>query len=242
MLKVFICEDNRNYMDKLKKIIENAIIIEDLDMELTLATEDPYEVLKYLEDNEVNGLYFLDVDLKSSINGIQLSERIREYDPRGFIIFVTTHAEMSYLTFKYKAEAMDYIIKDNFTEVCYRVRDCILNAHKRYSSLSNTIQNIFILNIGSKVITIEYNKILFFETSDTVHKLRLHAIDRQVEFYSKMKSIEEKLDKRFYRCHQSFIVNKDNIKEIDKTNRIIHMINGETCMASVRGIRGLDFL
>ena len=114
MIKIFICEDNKNQQEKFKDIISNIIIIENYDMEIELVTENPYEVLEHIKENTTSGLYFLDVDLHSKINGIQLAEKIRKYDPRGFIVFVTTHAEMSYLTFMYKVEAMDYIIKDNY--------------------------------------------------------------------------------------------------------------------------------
>ena len=110
MLKIFVCEDNIEQKEKLKNIIENIILIENYDMNLELATGDPHKILNYLKSTETSGIYFLDVDLHCDINGIQLAEQIRKYDPRGFIIFITTHAEMSYLTFIYKVEAMDYII------------------------------------------------------------------------------------------------------------------------------------
>ena len=54
-----------------------------------------------------------------------------------------------------------------------------------------------------------------------------------------MKEVENSLDERFIRCHNSFIVNKDKIKEIDKKNRIAYMINGEECLISTRGIKSL---
>ena len=52
-----------------------------------------------------------------------------------------------------------------------------------------------------------------------------------------MKELEKNLDDRFYRCHTSFIVNKDKIKEINKKDRIAYMINGEECLISTRGIK-----
>lgn len=239
MLKVFICEDNKKQREKFTEAIENSIIIENFDMEVALSTENPYDIITYLKDNNVSGLYFLDVDLKSNINGIKLAELIREYDPRGFIVFVTTHAEMSYLTFIYKVEAMDYIIKDNYQNVNDRIHQCIINAHKKYTSNATALQKNFNIKAKDKIINVEYNKILFFETSTIIHKVILHAVDRQIEFYSNMKNIEEKLDDRFYRCHRSFLVNKDNIKEIDISNKVIKMINDETCQASTRLIKGL---
>ncbi len=239
LLKVFICEDNNEQRKRFTKLIEDIIIIENFDMEVALSTEDPHTIIDHLKNHEISGLYFLDVDLKSNINGIKLGETIREYDPRGFIVFITTHAEMSYLTFIYKVEAMDYIIKDNYNTIKERIHQCIINANKKYCLKSDATGKNFIIKIRDKIISVQYSKILFFETSSIIHKIVLHATNRQVEFYAKMKDIENNLDDRFYRCHKSFLVNKDNIKEIDIPNRTIHMNNGEECLVSSRLLKGL---
>ncbi|MBX4262710.1 LytTR family DNA-binding domain-containing protein (plasmid) [Clostridium estertheticum] len=239
MLKVFICEDNIVQKEKIEKIIKDVILIENYDMELELSTHDPHEILNTIENNSISGLYFLDVDLHSDLNGITLAEEIRKYDPRGFIVFVTTHAEMSYLTFLYKVEAMDYIIKDNYNNIQQRISECIKNAHDKYKTKACELQKIFSIKVEDKIINIDFNEIIFFETSQTIHKVILYGKNRQVEFYSKMKELEDKLDDRFCRCHNSFIVNKDNVKEMDKKNHIAHMINGEECLISTRGIKKL---
>jgi len=239
MLKVFICEDNKEQRERFSKIVQDIILIENYDIELDLVTSDPNELINYIDNNDLSGLYFLDIDLKSEINGIELATKIRKYDPRGFIVFITTHAEMSYLTFIYKVEAMDYIIKDNYNNIKERIQQCIADAHTKYSAKSTELQKIFTIKSDDKIINIEYRKILFFETSPTIHKVIVHAVDRQIEFYAKMKEIEEKLDDRFYRCHKSFIVNKDNIKEINVNDRYIYMINGEQCLISIRLMKGL---
>lgn len=239
MLSIIVCEDNESQRKRITKFIEDIIMIENLDMKIVLSTENPEKIIEYLENDKISGLYFLDVDLNSELNGIKLAETIREYDPRGFIVFVTTHAEMSYLTFIYKVEAMDYIIKDKPENVKERIHECILNAHKKYSAKATDLQKNFTIKAEDKIISIEYNKILFFETSNIIHKVVLHAVDRQIEFYAKMKDVEAKLDERFYRCHRSFLVNKDNIKEIDKNNRVAYMINGQECLVATRLIKGL---
>ena len=239
MIKIFICEDNKNQQEKFKDIISNIIIIENYDMEIELVTENPYEVLEHIKENTTSGLYFLDVDLHSKINGIQLAEKIRKYDPRGFIVFVTTHAEMSYLTFMYKVEAMDYIIKDNYKNITYRIKSCIENALDKYKIKSTDLQKVFSVKLEDIIINVDFNDIIFFETSLTIHKIILNCTNRKVEFYSNMKDVERMLDERFCRCHTSFIVNKDKIKEIDKKNRIVHMITGDECLVSTRGIKKL---
>lgn len=216
MLKVFICEDNKIQRSKFTNIVEKIIQKNDYIIKIEKSTSNPHEILDYLKTNKTCGIYFLDVNLNSDINGIQLAEKIRQYDPRGFIIFITSHAEMSYLTFLYKVEALDYIIKDNYNNISQRIEECLKNSITKYDAVYNNSEKFFSLKINDKIVNINFNDIYYFETSTQIHKVILHSTNRQVEFYSKMKDIEKKLDERFCRCHNSFIVNKDKIREIDK--------------------------
>jgi two-component system response regulator AgrA len=86
---------------------------------------------------------------------------------------------------------------------------------------------------------VDYEDILFFETSSNIHKVILHAKDRQIEFPSTLKELTGVLDSNFVRCHRACLVNKNNIKEVDTKNRIIHFANGETCLMSTRMMKGL---
>jgi len=206
-------------------------------MEITLAAKNPEDIIDYLSKNDISGLYFLDIDLRHDINGIELAAKIREYDPRGFVVFITTHGEMAPLTFKYKVEAMDYIIKDNYKSLKDSIKKCIIDANTKYSSTTNKLQKNFSIKVNDRIINMEFRKILFFETSRTIHKILLHAVGRQIEFYAKMKDIEKELDERFFRCHRSYIVNRDNIEEIDAKKKVAHMINGEKCLVSARSLK-----
>ena len=68
------------------------------------------------EMNDI-GCYFLDIQLEADMNGIKLGSEIRKHDPVGNIIFVTSHSELTYLTFVYKVAAMDFIFKDDPSEL-----------------------------------------------------------------------------------------------------------------------------
>lgn len=240
MLKVYVCEDITVQREKVTRVIENIILMENLDMEVAVSSGNPYEILETVKNNEDVGVYFLDIDLKSDMNGLSLAKEIRKYDPRGFIIFVTTHSEMSYITFIYKLEAMDYIIKDSDEEtINKRIYQCLQNANERFSSANNRVQDVFSVKINDRLYTIDYDDILFFETSTNVHKVILHCKNRVMEFYGKIKDLESTLDDRFCRCHRSYLVNKNNIREVDFQNKIAYMVNGEECLVSVRLMKGL---
>ena len=239
MLKIYVCEDIEVQRNKIKKTIENIVLMEDLDMEIGCVSKNPHTILEKVKEREDVGIYFLDIDLGADMTGLTLAQEIRKYDPRGFIIFVTTHSEMSYMTFIYKLEALDFILKDNPEELDRRVYECILKANQRFASVNNKVQANFSVKVNEKVITVNYDEILFFETSTNVHKIILHCKNRQMEFWGKIKDIEKKVDERFYRCHRSFLVNKDNIREIDFQNRVIYMVNGDECLISTRMMKGL---
>ena len=65
MLDIFVCEDNAIQRQSIVKTIQNAVLIEELDMQLVLDTGDPYVLLEKLEASRNTGIYFLDIDLNS---------------------------------------------------------------------------------------------------------------------------------------------------------------------------------
>ena len=221
MLKIYICEDIEVQRNKIQQVIENIVLMEDLDMELCCVSEDPHRILEKVKETKEVGIYFLDIALGADMTGLTLAQEIRKYDPRGFIIFVTTHSEMSYMTFIYKLEALDFILKDAPDDLGKRIYECILKANQRFASANNKVHANFSVKVNEKVFTVDYDDILFFE------------------FLGKIKEIEKEVDGRFYRCHRSFLVNKDNIREIDFQNRVIYMVNGDECLISSRMIKGL---
>ena len=239
MLDIFVCEDNAVQRQIIVQTIQNTVLIEELDMQLVLDTGDPYMLLERIKTTQNTGVYFLDIDLGSNINGMKLAQQIRLFDPRGFIIFITAHSELSYMTFQYRVEAMDFVLKDNPAEAGVKIRECLLNAMERYTLQTNRVHKVYTIETGGRKISIDYEDILFFETSSNIHKVILHAKDRQIEFFNTIKELTNTLGGDFVRCHRSFLVNKKNIKEVDTKNRIIYLTNGETCLMSTRMMKEL---
>lgn len=242
MIDIFICEDNTKQLSLFKTYISNFILMEGFDMRIVQATADPHQLLKKILTIENTGLFFLDIDLQSDMNGLALAQRIRQIQPRCFIVFITSHSEMSFLTFQYKAEALDFIVKDTAEHIKSKIHECLLDVNNKYTSLNNDVTRTFTINQNDKRIVIDYNDIIFFETSSNIHKIILHARKRVTEFTGQLKDIEQQLDYRFYRCHTSYIINKDNIADADFKELTVHMNNGESCPVSVRRKKGLKKL
>ena len=237
MLEVFICEDDKIQREKLRTSVEKYISIEDLDMKIGISTANPDEVINHVKSLKKPGIYFFDIDLKSDYNGISLAAEIRKYDSLGAMIFITTHPELICLTFTHKVAALDFIVKTGFEQMENRIRECIKVAYNR---LNSNLENnkVFKVNTGDKSIFVKYDDILFFEFESATRKIILYTKTSRIKFQGKLKDIE-KLDDQFCRCHNSFVVNKTNIAELDKLEFKIHMINGEICEVSRRGVKAL---
>lgn len=234
MIDVYICEDIKEQRDILAHYVKAAILIQEYDMKLRISTDKPKELIEQLKQSKNTGLYFLDIDLKSNKNGIVLAKEIREYDPRGFIVFITSHSEMSFITFQYKVEALDFILKDDPHQLQHRICECIENVNRKYMKISRGGGKTITITRGGRKLTLAYDDIMFFETSVNEHKLVVHTKNKSMEFFGKMKDIEDEVGTDFIRCHRAYLVNKNNVKEVLYADKVIIMKNEAECPISHR--------
>lgn len=241
MLSIFICEDELVQKEKLEKIIKDYIKDKELDMKIMLATDSPIAVLDYVQEtSEMGGLYFLDVALNHDLDGIALATKLRELDPSGKIVFVTVHGELAFLTFKYKIEALDYIIKDIDAEkMKKKVEKCVQIAYERHLASKETDQQYFVVKIAEKINVIPLEEIMYFKISDVRDRLMLHLENSKIQFRGFLKDVEE-YHPAFVRVHHGIVANKYNIKSVDDKKMEIEFINGATCCVSARKLKILE--
>lgn len=239
MIDIFVCEDDYKQLNVIASYINNYLMIENLDMKLALATSDPHSILNYLDDNKVDkGLYFFDIALETDINGIELAAKIKQKKLNSKIVFITTHSEMVFLTFKYQIEALDYILKDYPDELQSRIIKDINLCNQEFQKGESLSEEYYQFKTGQHLRSVKINDILFFESSPVPHKVIVHLVNGQFEFYSTVKNLENE-NKAFFRCHKSYVVNVNNIKSIDRNTRELTMIDGEKVLSSVMAYRTL---
>lgn len=78
---------------------------------------------------------------------------------------------------------------------------------------SQNPEDVWIEN-AKTVIQVPFHDILYFETSDIVHKVILYTKEEQIEFYGSLSQIE-KSDLRLFKCHKSFLINQKD-HQLDK--------------------------
>ena len=231
MLPVYICDDNERMRTELSEEIERQILIREYDMKLVLSTDCPEEIIEKVEKNRERGIYFLDVDLKlEKMDGFSLGKMLRELDFGGYIVYVTSHADLAYKTFEYHLEAMDYITKGNQLEMIASVRRCLSSIVEKISKeTEQPCGQMFTIRDHKKVKMVPIKDILFFETSSKKHHIILYTQCERIEFSGNMKELEGRLTEGFLRTHRSYLVQTCKIREIDLKRLEIILINGQSC-------------
>ncbi|MCJ7839339.1 LytTR family DNA-binding domain-containing protein [Lederbergia sp. NSJ-179] len=240
-MKVVICENEAEHREFLQSVIFQYAISNEPSIEVALSAAKPDEVLAYLRDQRAD-CYFLDIELGSSMDGMDLACKIREHDPFADIIFISMHADRLKLTFKYKLAALDFIVKDDgHDQLAEQINEALQASFTKYQQLGHSDGTKCIqIKIGERIKNIDLDDIYYFETSPQVeHKVVLHTTNGYYEFYGKLKEFEN-IHERFYRCHKSYIVHLQYVKDIDKERRKIIMANGNECYVSLRKMKILE--
>lgn len=234
-IKVYIVEDNVVQRAIIEQAINNYQLFSNWEIELACSTGSGDALLEQIDRNNQWNIYFLDIllDEKSDTkNGFAVAQEIRKFDPLGFIIFVTVRSELSFLTFQYRVQALDFIIKDPTMDIRERIHSCLKTVEERLDLLA-TSQTIK-LNTGNEITSFIMNDILYY-SSNKGHQLLLHTKQNEYLIYQKtLNHLEEQLQETFFRCHRGFLINTSAINSITKDFSSVVMNNGATIPVSVR--------
>lgn len=98
---------------------------------------------------------------------------------------------------------------------------------------------MFNFKFGENNVRLDCEKITFFEKLEEKKKVIVHGVDEKIIINATLRDIEDKLGKNFYKCHKNFLVNINNIADVDKEKRIVKMNNNDECMVGERHLNKL---
>lgn len=215
-IKVIIIDDEPLAIEVLKKFTDT---IEYLHIEGTFT--NPLDAIKFLSENKID-LVFLDIEMPI-INGVDLVDSLN-YKPN--IIFTTAFPQ--YAVEGFNLDAIDYLLKP----ISYKR---FLRAVNKIVAIPNALEeNVNVNKVGASN---NENKFIFVKSDYENLKVNIHEIkfieglkdylkinlsnDKFVLTLSNFASILDKIDSfDFVRVHNSYIVNINHIKSIQK-NRIL---------------------
>lgn len=216
MLNFVICDDNQNMLDKFSKMFDKIFISNNIDANITFQSTNPTEILDFSKSHNVDVLV-LDIQLKSNMSGLDLAEKIREFNKDCYIIFTTGHLEYSLVA--YKLKTFDYLAKpitiERLEETVLRLVDDVNGQPKKY------------IKIDNKNTLVDENEILYIKRDGM--KLIYHTSAKDYEAYSSFAKMDSLLPKNFIRCHKSFIVNLNKIIHLDPVSNTICFNDDSSC-------------
>jgi len=243
MRKIYLCEDEKIQRTRIRRLIEACPEFMAGGMEIAGSSGDPRELLALVRPGEA-GIYFLDIELKNDMDGLQLAEEIRRIDDEASLIFVTTHGEWIRRPYELCLETMSYIIKEGSEEEKrQQISRCLqraLEKTNRSDRQPEQEQACFELITPAGVRLIPYDQILYFETLlGKSHRIRLVTGQGSEEYGGSIEELEQKLQDqpRFWRCHRGAIVNLSKIRELDARAGVFRLDQDRTCPVSQKNIR-----
>lgn len=223
---IILCEDSPQQLANLKETIKDYMLFHDNQFELAFSSANPHEIQIFIEEHQIQkGIYFLDIDLSSDMNGIDLAQWIRNYDVGAKIIFVTTHTEMAPMTLKRQVEALGFITKDEYDKMCSEIFQNLELAYQRIeqTALEDENLNVYSFKIGNETLNFNEKDIILIESSDKAHRVNLITKDGQYEFFDNIGNLEKETN--LIKVSRSLLINPQNIERIDFKMRIIYFNN-----------------
>ena len=218
MLDFAVCDDNKVILDRLVKMLENIFIRKDLDARIVFSSTSAQKLQNYASTNHIDVL-ILDIDLKSKYSGLEIAKQIRKSNKNIYLVFSTAHLE--YALMAYKLKTFDYLPKPITDE---RLEETILRIFDDVNDNSNGTN---FLKIANSQVLIKEDDIKYIKRDGM--KTIYHTDNKNYETYSSLNKIEETLPKNFVRCHKSYIVNLNNIENIEPSKNTIIFNTNDCC-------------
>lgn len=220
MIEIAICDTEKSMRAYLSSLVRK----QNAECEIT----EYASAEEYLSDGKEYDLLFSDIEIKhtsSDMDGMSMAKQIRkmELQKQPIIIFVTGYEEYVYDAFD--VDAFQYLLKpvdeEKFSYVFQR-------AIKKIADSNQEPKKTLVVQYANASKTIPLENIYYAESAS--HKVVLHMKDGKLEYYARIKDLEEELQGQFYRIHKGYLINLACVDEYSKTD--VTLTNGDKLLIS----------
>lgn len=227
-IRVLIADDDAGMRLILKKKIEKTP-----GFEVAGEASDGREAMEMF-DALLPQVVFLDVDMPFA-SGVECARQIQDRSPSCILIFATGHEE--YMGEAFEVYAFDYLVKpfklDRLENTLEKIRTR-LQSHAERETLSairprrpHASAGRMMLRHKEGVSFVDIRDIVLIQREDRSTVLYTDDRNRYV-LPETLSEMEEKLDRElFFRCHKSYIVNLERIRNITPYGRWTYVIQLE---------------
>lgn len=205
-LKVIICDDIIKEQTIIHKHLKEFALNNNIDFQIVELINNNIDLIEYLEENRHEPfIIFMDI-LLDNVNSINLINENLSLFSSSEIIFITSSK-----AFRKKIYNVSHSFYLEKTEIETYFNEAMDLAIK---NLQKSAREFLIFSINNKYYKFKFSEIISIERNNRIIKIIGHNINESI--YCKIDYIEQFLDKRFIRCHNSIIVNFDKIHKFEK--------------------------
>lgn len=211
MINIGICDDELHYRTKIKSILKEILSLYSIN----------YNIYEFSSGEELLNNYpknldilIMDIQMKT-INGMDTARKIREFDEKLEIIFMTSFTE--FMQEGYEVKAYRYILKP-ITEkkISKNILPCI-------DEIMKNRNNYLTISVKNNIDRIKIDSIIYVETARP--NILIYTRDNVYTTKMSISKIEKILKEYgFFRCHTSYIV---NLKFVESMNSNAVIVNGK---------------
>ena len=207
MLRIAICDDDRDDLERIKTSISNYHNEKSIDINIYsfLSAEE------LLKKNDKYDIIFLDIEMEK-INGIEAAQRIRELNMLVPIVYITSYSR--YWRSAYKVHAFDFISKPFVNNDIYAVLDDFIESVKE--------SNVQIIQINTEdgIIYQNINEICYILVKGR-KTLEIGTVYNTYNADEFLKDLIKRINRDvFFQTHRSCYVNLKYVQGCDKDGGI----------------------
>ncbi len=215
-MRIAVCDDEKEIREllaeKIRMIFQGADISVYPSGDSLLAADRQPDIL------------LLDIQMPCK-DGMETARELRKKWKGTVLIFVT--AIEDYVFQAFDVGAFHYLVKPiddgKLIEVLENAKKQVEDNRQRAVEEAPNL----IINTGGRHFIVKPEDIVYAEVYN--RKIILHTLEADIEYYGKMKELEEKAGEGFYRPHRAYLVNFRYIRRYDATT--IYLEKGKVLMA-----------
>lgn len=209
-MRIAIVEDEKKEAELLEKLLCDYADKHGYTFFVTAFGEPLSFFEKFNSDYDI---VFLDICMPG-MTGMDAAKRLREMKSEVCIVFVTNM--LQYAVEGYSVQASDFLVKPVNATAVGRVMDRITKSLERKGDVTITVRD----STSGRVCVLKMNEIYYVEISR--HRLTWHTTHGEIADWGSMEAVRSKLSaKIFSRCHVSYLVNLQHVKETKKDTVVV---------------------